>query len=632
MIEKIISLGAEVPDTGEPRVQLVDDSLVKTASNEIQKYWAELKPDDKHVFVHVIAMTAGEYYGCNRNGDFFREKDLKEHHKSFLSSAHIFLHHVNKDPKKSIGKPVYSFYNDNMHRVELILAIQRDNPLAKDTVDKIKSGAQVYVSMGCRVPYDECSICGNKAKTRAQYCEHLRYNMRRILPDGRQVYALNPPPLKFFDISFVRRPADPTAYGLAKVAAQKGTEEHTGPTSSELGDAAAQYRSKLADIRKVGDIVKNVEGTITKGKDGDKEFKGPALPDPANLPYDAISASDAVRLRLSPGGILRAPGMCGGFPSLYEAAVASGVHHMGPKFRDAHVGSILGALPGALRVLELDPMRADTLAQEILDDYRGELRSPVTRIMVVRKMRPIVEQRVFLAKTAAAEPVLDASGLYEEPVTPVRSTNHLLGELADTLNSPQGGHYDSFRVRGSDGRTYTSTRRAMRGSDLADSSADAGSNVARAALALAALATVLSGASPSTKLVGAPLLGLAAAKIGPNKAPRVQTEEGYEAPALAGYSRVEKSLTKTSGDTLGRLATATAMGVPAVLGLDYWLAKHYTGKPPKTDPDGSALNRAGTELGRSTVENPALPLAAGLAARPATSWTGSLAKKILRRK
>lgn len=73
------------------------------------------------------------------------------------------------------------------------------------------------VSHNCRVEYDICSICGNKAKNRTEYCEHLQKYMGKAMPDGRQVYAINPRP-KFFDISQVKNPADKTAYMLKKIA------------------------------------------------------------------------------------------------------------------------------------------------------------------------------------------------------------------------------------------------------------------------------------------------------------------------------------------------------------------------------------------------------------------------------
>ena len=127
MIKKIINLGFEVPETGEVRVQLLDQDLVKTASNEIQEYWIKLEKCPDKAYIHVIAMTDSTRYGCNNNGDYFYGDDLREYHPNFVKNAHIYLHHVNKDPKKSIGKPVYSFYNENLHRVELGLEIVKKN-------------------------------------------------------------------------------------------------------------------------------------------------------------------------------------------------------------------------------------------------------------------------------------------------------------------------------------------------------------------------------------------------------------------------------------------------------------------------------------------------------------------------
>ncbi len=46
--------------------------------------------------------------------------------------------------------------------------------------------------------------------------------MNTTLHDGRKVYAISGTPLKLFDISFVFRPADKTAYAmLTKTASEK---------------------------------------------------------------------------------------------------------------------------------------------------------------------------------------------------------------------------------------------------------------------------------------------------------------------------------------------------------------------------------------------------------------------------
>lgn len=74
-----------------------------------------------------------------------------------------------------------------------------------------------YGVHNCKVAFDVCSVCGNKAPNMTKYCDHLKYAMNRILPGGQKVYADNPYP-KFFDQSYVLVGADRTASHLMKVS------------------------------------------------------------------------------------------------------------------------------------------------------------------------------------------------------------------------------------------------------------------------------------------------------------------------------------------------------------------------------------------------------------------------------
>jgi|LauGreDrversion4_2_1035121.scaffolds.fasta_scaffold09407_8 hypothetical protein len=232
----------------EPTVQLIDFNT-KTAS-EASDWSRSIRPVPGKTYILVLAMGASEFYGPNRNGDAFRETELKKCHKTFETNAHVFKSHVNKDPEKSYGKVVKSFYNQDMHRVELVLEI--DNNKAPDIVDKVNSGQTVAVSMGCRIKFDVCSICGNEAPTREDYCSHLRNELNEIYPDGRIVCADNPNP-NFFDISIVWRPADRTGYMLKKIASAR----QVGNSSAWLAEKVAarkilkEYLSKAADIEKL---------------------------------------------------------------------------------------------------------------------------------------------------------------------------------------------------------------------------------------------------------------------------------------------------------------------------------------------------------------------------------------------
>jgi len=229
------------------------------------EFFKTIQPVPGHSFVYVIALGSWETYGENRNGDAFperafmasadppwiSEKDvLPLHYKTFEQFGHNYRHHVNKDPKKAVGRVVKAFWNALMHRVELLIDLE--DAKAPDLAKRIEAREFPPVSMGTRVKYDVCSICGNRAPTRAHYCDHLKFNMKQVIND-RKVCALNPSP-RFFDISWVYRPADATAFMMKKVAEDRPYELLTGAAAGEyLADIERQKTAanKLAVINKV---------------------------------------------------------------------------------------------------------------------------------------------------------------------------------------------------------------------------------------------------------------------------------------------------------------------------------------------------------------------------------------------
>lgn len=241
----------------------------KTAgiSEEILSFIKTLKAKPGFTYALLNALSAGEYYGSNRNGDYFPETSLKEYHKTFEAMANVFKHHVNKDPNISLGKVSYSHYNPKMHRVELIVELNNDK--AKDIIERLNAGELPAVSMGCRVPYDVCSVCGNKAANRTQYCDHLKTQMNKILPGGQKVYAINTMP-KFFDISIVTIPADQTA-GFLKVISELNNENNRA-TYIKLASFENNSYIKTAGLQNTAALNKEVEGTISAADSDPKEL------------------------------------------------------------------------------------------------------------------------------------------------------------------------------------------------------------------------------------------------------------------------------------------------------------------------------------------------------------------------
>lgn len=183
--------------------------------------------------VHLIALGASEAWGPNRNGDAFTEATLKAAHDTFVKHAHYFKNHKNKKAENHphFGIVKASAYNPEMRRVELLCGLPSTKAAAAllgcddvDTVgiEKLANGDDIPVSMACRVPYDVCSGCGNRARTREEYCKEAscKYggcynNLTKLVKTAGDVHLLhvrNDSPV-FFDISHVFRPADRTAYG-----------------------------------------------------------------------------------------------------------------------------------------------------------------------------------------------------------------------------------------------------------------------------------------------------------------------------------------------------------------------------------------------------------------------------------
>lgn len=281
--------------------------LTKIASNDYSKEIMDainsLKRESRYFYVVINALGSLEVWGMNRNGDGFPREGLAHHslrsdmgtegdygYKTFEYYAKLFKNHVNKADSPSFGVVVCSHWNPRIERVELVVGIDKEK--GKDIITAIENGDNVAVSMGCRVKYDRCSICDNKAKTTKDYCHHLKTAMgkiatkeqaakwsietgKTILP-GAAVFAYNDKP-KFFDISRVYVGADCTSYMLGKVASvgfvvkSADIAESEGVTDDMIEKLSAI--GKAGQIKKVGDIEKEIDGGI----DGQIIAKGQAL-------------------------------------------------------------------------------------------------------------------------------------------------------------------------------------------------------------------------------------------------------------------------------------------------------------------------------------------------------------------
>jgi len=283
---KVISPRAQ--DFSEPAAALIKISsrgiigndratLVKRAGAELVEKLADIKFAKDEVPVHMIAIGATEDYGPNRNGDGFKRDCCEKYHDTFKKFARFYRDHQNKDPAKSYGLVKASAYNKNMRRIELIAALngskeaaERNGGLLADReLEKLARDDDMGVSMACTIGYDVCSSCGNKARTRAEYCEStehgghckaggLKHNIGRVLEDGHILHADNPHP-KFFDISHVFRPADRIAYVSGQLKAASAGLVSGAELAEQLGLTLPAHTGDWAGLNSIRDQIYALE-------------------------------------------------------------------------------------------------------------------------------------------------------------------------------------------------------------------------------------------------------------------------------------------------------------------------------------------------------------------------------------
>lgn len=210
--------------------------LIKYAGEEGAHRFALAKIAEDEVPVLQIGLGATESFGPNRNGDGFPKAACESQHQTFVKLAKAYRDHDNGKDSPSYGRVVDSWFNKDRGRIELLVglnatksAAERNDPrhgkVADLELDALEKVGSYPVSMSSRVPYDECSSCGNKARTRSEYCtgsmcKHggLQSNMGRIMADGHHLHAVNPEN-NWCDISHITRgrQADRIAYALGQL-------------------------------------------------------------------------------------------------------------------------------------------------------------------------------------------------------------------------------------------------------------------------------------------------------------------------------------------------------------------------------------------------------------------------------
>lgn len=572
---KIIRFDELTPDD-EPRIVPVypgyRNGMYKHASSDALDYCSGVQPEDGYRYVLVLAMSAGEFYGPNRNGDAFSEgpiqgnngawlvapgETLLDYYKTFEDQATVFKHHINKDPKKGYGEVAQAFYNHNMHRVELLLKIDMHKAAGQFFMRKIEAGEYPGVSMGCRIKYDVCSICGNHAPTRADYCEHVSgknpaYGMNRLLENGERCFVWNPCP-NLFDISFVFKPADRIGYMMRKVAgASRPYEIFSGSPSRDLAEIVEKHATlnKISEIDKVvhgqsaKELVPGMPSALSRQERESVSYISDHLID-RKRGYRDIPDTLVIQVKSKPLPVTASSMISAGVvPSARDITkILFSQWDMKPptKILDA-VGASQGFLADLLKgypsLLESNLIKAASAVDPSLVD-------PVLRSKVAQEM----EDRSLWLDKVMRENVPES---YGGSLSSLVQGGSRSGKNPYRQNTQQLLHYQDPQS----GQIGVTTRQAAENADLLNKKKLVAEGVGAAALLGVGLKTLAGSSSPKMKaLLGAPAIAgsgvLGWDVMKGQRVPKVTTQEGVRIPVNTEMSEKLSAFGPTAGAVTG---------------------------------------------------------------------------------
>jgi hypothetical protein len=189
-----------------------------------------------------------------------------------------------------------------------------DKDKASDILHEQEKTGNTNWSMACKIPYDICTFCGKKAPTDKDRCEHIPAKLGELSEDGKMCAMLNVDP-RWFEISYVKRPADRIGMSLGKCASVQA--KHNYMSQQDIFNTYAGFdvpeeitlSKKAADKRvlldKLAALEKRINGLGLKTSLSKEDTK---LKDKAErlCSSDCISAETMDELRkYEPGKLLR---------------------------------------------------------------------------------------------------------------------------------------------------------------------------------------------------------------------------------------------------------------------------------------------------------------------------------------
>jgi hypothetical protein len=220
-------------------------------------------------FYRVIGVHGNE---MNTNGDMFEWGEKTDPaapellrldqakgryiYQTFVGKGN-YKDHKNDSVSKAVGILLDAEPNHSVKGIELVVAVdkQKDPMLIRG----IDGGYITDVSMGARVTYSLCSICGSKAYTEKQFCGHIRdwkgrdYSGADTGWISKKAFEINRG-VEFIELSWVTVGADTKAKFLEKLATAnkarglKAVEEALDGVHSQITSGSKDWSSMEASL------------------------------------------------------------------------------------------------------------------------------------------------------------------------------------------------------------------------------------------------------------------------------------------------------------------------------------------------------------------------------------------------
>lgn len=234
------------------------------------------------IYIRARAISGGEKWGPNDNGDFFPWEELKKSYRTFIGKG-FFSEHDSDHPAKAKGIIINAELREDEEFIEIIAAIDKESTYTDrfgsicNMSDDIKSKKLNATSMGCVAASAQCSLCGNIARVEDQLCAHMHPKAHTFIKgkkvNGAMAYEKNMGIL-FVEDSGVYCPADPEASIYNKFIVGKNTR--TSTNSNEGGEGFMIEKFNIKDALSVTDyetLLDALSNGLKRRADAEKQEK-----------------------------------------------------------------------------------------------------------------------------------------------------------------------------------------------------------------------------------------------------------------------------------------------------------------------------------------------------------------------